>query len=312
MTRTLAAAILAAGTLFVVTSCGEKVPGEGTTIEKVRACVSVPPLAYIVDRIGGQRVESVVLVPPGQNPHVFEVTPKDMAALSRAHIYFTIGMPIEEQVLPKLTAISRRIKIVDIRHGVFLRKMEESLAGELEEHTDEPKGEAEHHHGELDPHVWLNPQLVSTMAQTMCDEIKSLDTEHATEYDARLRQLLEDLNRLDESVREKLASHSGKTFLVFHPAFGYFADAYGLEQLAVEFEGKEPSARQLASIVETARLKNIRTIFVQKQFPSRAAQALAREMGASVVELDPLAYDYIGSIQAMAQSIAESFSIPSP
>jgi len=255
--------------------------------------VSIPPQAYSVARVGGERVTVGVLVRPGQSPATYEPTPTQMVALTEADVFFRIGVPFENGLMARLEASTPDLNVVDTRRGIDLRPMDAD-------------GHGDAHEAAKDPHIWLAPQLVIVQARTVCDELRRLDAAGAGEYEANLQALVADLEALDREIAETLAPLRGGEILVFHPSYGYFADAYGLKQVAVEVEGKEPSPRQLQAIISRARDRNVRVIFVQPEFATTSADAIAREIGATVVPLDPLARDYMANLRDMARRIRES------
>lgn len=242
-----------------------------------------------MDRIGGTHVEIQVLVGPGQSPATYEPTPKQMTEMARADVYFRIGLPFESRLLDKIQSIFTDLRIVDTRQGIRLYEGEHSHQGEA-----------------TDPHIWLDPKLVITQATTICDELCRLDSINAQEYRKNLQSFKDDLNRADDRVAEILTPFRGRKLYVFHPSYGYFARAYGLIQTAFEFEGKEPTPRQLADLIEQARRDGVTAVFVQPQFSSKGAQAVARAIDARVVEMDPLARDYLSNLVTMAENIARS------
>lgn len=297
--------------------------------EKVVVFTSIVPQEYFVERIGGERVAVQALVKPGQSPHTYEPTPRQMAALSSAKLYFRIGVTFENAFLPKIKQTMRGLRIVDTRKGITLRSMkahhqhDEEHKGEgehreeehAEEDHDEQGHDAEHeehdedqdgldHEGGTDPHTWLNPRLVKVQARTITDALTQADPAGKAVYAKNLAAFLKDLDALDGKLTKALAPVKGKTFLVFHPSWGYFADAYGLEQEPVEIEGKDPSARQLARIIEQAKEEGVRVIFVQPQFSQRSAKRIADAIDGAVLPIDPLARDYLANMEAVARTVS--------
>lgn len=274
---------------------------------KIRAVVSILPQGYFVERIGGARVDVEVLARPGQSPHTFEPTPAQMGKVARAQIYFAIGgMPFETRLLEKVTATNKQMLVVDTRKGVPLRTMTADEAGfeEAQKHA----AQGEHHQepaGQPDPHFWLSPRLAKVLAANVCDGLKALDPPHAAEYEANLKKLQDDLDAVDAKLAAALAPLRGRAFFVYHPAFGYFADAYGLRQLPVEIEGKSPSAKELAALIQRAKKEGVKVIFVQPQLSPKSARAIATAIGGVVVPMDDLAPDYIHNLEDMAGKIEE-------
>jgi zinc transport system substrate-binding protein len=281
----------------------------------VQAFAGILPVAGFVERIGGARVQVRVLVGSGQSPHTFEPAPHAMADLADAAVYFSADLPFEERLLAKITAVNPALKIVHTRAGVPLRRMTAAEAEADEEHAagaaHEPEHEPhDHAAGEPDPHFWLAPRNAKVLAAHVAEGLAAADPAHAAEYRDRLRAVQDDLDRLDADLREALAPLKGQAFFVFHPAFGYFGDAYGLRQVAVEIEGKEPGARRLGDLIQEARRLGVRVVFVQPQFSRKSAEAVARAIGGAVVEMDPLARDYAANLRDMAEKIRKALQAP--
>lgn len=261
--------------------------------EVINAAVSIPPQSYFVERLGGDHVKTLVMVRPGESPATYDPTPKQMARLGRTRVYFRIGVPFEKVFLPKLKRNYPDLAVVDTRRGIKLRAM----AG---------GGEDRHKHGRagLDPHIWMSPRLVGIQAATICGELKRLDPNHANEFDANLKAFQAGLDAMDARITKVLAPLKGKTLFVFHPAYGYFAEAYGLKQKAIEIEGKEPGPKSLIRIINQAKQEGVRVIFVQPQFSRQSAKTIAKAIGGAVIPLDPLAKDYLKNLNEMAGKIA--------
>jgi len=263
--------------------------------------VAIPPQAYFVHRIAGPRVVTQVLVEPGQSPHTYEPTPRQMAQLANSRLYFKIGLPFEERLLSKVSDTFKNLAVVDTREGIKLRAVEEWEVGGEEE------GAGDHHEedraGAPDPHVWLSPRLAKIQAQNIERALARIDPDRADEYSRNLKAFEADLDALDAKIAAALAPLKGQEFFVFHPAFGYFADAYGLKQMAVETGGKQPGPRQLAELIERARKSGVRLILVQRQFSPLSAEAVAKAIGGAVVPTDTLAEDYLANLQDLAAKI---------
>jgi zinc transport system substrate-binding protein len=281
-----------------VLSQGEEPPCYDRTIH---AYVGIPPQAYFVERIAGNNtlIEVSVLLAPGQSPATYDPTPKDMAGLSKADVYFLIGLPFEKKLIEKASIMIKDFNVVDAREGITLRQTEEYYR------RPDPHG----HHGQKparDPHIWLNPQLVKIISRNICDELGRLDPVHAGEYEGNLKQFEVDLDKVDSTITELLAPYNDLSFYVFHPTFGYFGDRYGLRQVAVETAGKEPGARELVEIIEKTRKDKIRVVIVQPEFSSKSARAIAHAIGGRVVTVNPLARDYLNNLVSMAGSIRDA------
>ena len=264
--------------------------------------VSILPQAYFVERIGGDRVSVEVMVKPGQDPHTFEPTPQQMARLASADAFFGIGVEFENTLIPRIQSTMKELALVDCREGIHLRQME---ANGHHEGDEAGEGHTEEEHEGTDPHIWLSVRNAIRFSATMHEALVRLDPDGKETYDRGYRDLVEDLEALDRRIAGLLEPVEGKTFFVFHPSFGYFADDYGLNQVAVETGGSQPSARQLARLIEEAREQGVQVLFVQPQFSQKSAETIAAEIGGAVVPIDPLARDYIDNLEKMARAVEE-------
>lgn len=240
-----------------------------------------------------------VMVGPGQSPATYEPTPRQMTALSKADLYFSIGVPFDSAWMPRIRKANPRMTIVDTTQGIDRRPME-AYSGHGHNHAHD----GDHDSGTLDPHTWLDPDLVKVQARAICSALQKADWARAEYYEHNLATFLQDLDALDRDIRDILSGLENRKIMVFHPAWGYFADAYDLVQMPVEVEGKTPNAKTLQHLVEVARREGIRLVIVQKQFSKRAATVLAQECKATVVHLDPLSRDYISNLRHIAKTIA--------
>jgi len=298
--------------------------------------VSVLPQAYLAQRIAGDHFQFEVMVGPGQSPHIFEPTQRQMATLSRARLYFTTGIPFEHTLIDKLSPTFKSLRFVDTTEGLTLRPGEDcghdhsadtarAQNNEDHDHADHDHTAHDHaahdhddhdhahadshdhdHAGLPDPHVWLNPLYAEHQARLMTDALRALDPDHTADYERNFAALSADLRAADKHIAAALAPYKGRAFFVFHPAYGYFADRYGLIQTPVEEAGKEPSARRLAELIDRANSSGVRLIFVQPQFPSKCAEAVAEAIGGAVMPMDDLAADYLDNLNDMADKIAHA------
>ncbi len=250
--------------------------------------VSIQPQAYFVKRIGGDRVTVDVLLHAGKNPATYAPSPAQMLKLVKARVYFRIGVPFENFLVPKIASASEHIRIVDTRTGIRLRRMGGS-----------------NHHQEVgnDPHIWMSPVLVKIQAETIYKTLVSLDPEGRIEYAKGLNSFLYDLDELHKKISQALANVKGKSIFVFHPSFGYFADTYGIRQLAVEMEGKAPKGKKISIFIKKAKKERVHVIFVQPEFDHSAASKIASAIDGVVVSIDPLAMDYIKNLEDMADKV---------
>ncbi|WP_428623163.1 metal ABC transporter solute-binding protein, Zn/Mn family [Sedimenticola sp.] len=266
--------------------------------EPLSIYVSILPQKFFVERLGGEHVHVAVLVEPGQSPETFEPLPRQMAVLSQSALFYRIGVPFEDAWIDTLQRTHPGIALLDARQGVRLREMEPA--------GGHPHGSGHRHEG-VDPHIWLDPANVRVMIGYLRDRLIALDPAHAADYRENHARFYQELVALEQEIRELLRPLHGRPFMVFHPSWGYFADAFGLRQLAIESEGKEPGARNLMRLIDQARAQQIKVIFIQQQFGQRQAAALADAIGGRLVALDPLAESYIENMRTIARAIGGAY-----
>ncbi len=257
--------------------------------------VSIPPQAFLVRKIGAEHVTIHTLLDKGQNPHTFEPSPRQLFRLSNSKILFTIGLPFEKRLLSMIGSSYRNLDIIATDQYIRKRRMEDDHSGT-------------HHEDTEDPHIWLSPPLLKIQAEAICRALIDADPANRTTYKRNLVSLFKRMDKLHLRLKKILSPYRGRTFYVFHPAFGYFADTYGITQKPVEFEGKKPSPKQLAEFIKEARADKIKTIFVQPQFDTKSAMAVAKPINGELVELDSMAEDIFQNLLDMADKIAGSFS----
>jgi zinc transport system substrate-binding protein len=259
--------------------------------------VSIPPQAYIVQEIAGETVEIEILLPPGQSPTTYEPTPKQMVRLAECDLFFAVGLLFEQRLLGKLTAGLGQMNTVDTREGIELLPM---LAHHRGEHD---------HTGTFDPHFWLDPNNVKIQATTICRALCILDTIYCDNMERNLQALIHRLDSVDAAIRDMFAPLHGKRMYVFHPAYGYFANAYGIEQVAIEVEGKAPSIRQLMATIEQAERDETEVLFAQPQFPAEEVETMAKELSARVLLLDPMDRDYLNNLWQIATTVGHALGL---
>lgn len=264
------------------------------------AVVSILPQEYFVDRISGGRWTAMALVGEGQSPHSYEPTPRQMANLSSAQLWLTIGAEFEKTLKPKVAALYPGLSIVDATVGIKYRRLE---AHDHEVDADEPD---DHDESGLDTHVWLGRQAVKSMAAVIRDSLSKADPAGASAYAAGHDALIRDVDAAYERLGKRLAPLAGKPVFVYHPAFGYLLDEFGIEQEAVETGGKEPTQRTLAALVAEARADGAKVIFVQAQFPAAAAKTVADAIGGAVVSIDPLARDWLDNLYRLGAALEKA------
>jgi zinc transport system substrate-binding protein len=255
---------------------------------------------HFVERIGGDKVQVSEIIPPGFSPATYDPSPEQLQKLQEADLYFRIGhIPFEKAQMEKLESLNPEMKVVDTSEGIDLLKMEE--------HEHEHEGDKhEHEHEGGDPHIWLSPKLVKIQAKHIYDALVEYSQENEEYFTQNYNQFITDLDELDQQLNDTFTPIKGQTILVFHPAFGYLANAYGFHQEAIEIQGKEPTPAQLQEIIDEAKSNNVKVIFVQEQFSTKSAEAVAQAIGGAVVQINPLAKDYFSNLENMAETIVSA------
>ena len=267
--------------------------------EKFDVFVSILPQQYFVQKIGKDRVTIHVMVMPGADPHSYEPKPRQMTLISKASLYFAIGVPFENTWLSKLMAINPTLRVVQTDVGIKKLSM-------LEEHPNEHGQADSHGDGGLDPHIWLSPALVKIQAKYILEALQQVKAADKVYFKTNYDLFMKEIDDLDIELKRTFAGRQGLKFMVFHPSWGYFADAYGLQQVSVEVEGKNPKPSQLVMLIQKAKQDGIRTIFAQPQFSSKAARLLAGEINGNVILIDPLAFNWSENLRQVAQQLAQT------
>lgn len=264
----------------------------------------IAPLTFLTAEIGGSRLQTAALIPPGQDPHTFEPSPGQVSQLSRAKLYFSLDMPFERLLLSRLpNPEAGGPLVIEVGRGIKRLPMPDH-------HHDHQSSAKTNHHGEPDPHIWLAPPLLQIIAADILDGLLAADPAGAADYQRRHDRLQSEIAASHERIQTLLAPLAGRAFYVYHPAFGYFAETYGLRQLAVEIAGKAPTPRQLINLAQHARREEVRVIFVQPQFDRKSAAAMARAIDGQVTPLDPMAADVLDNLETMARTIHQALNAP--
>jgi zinc transport system substrate-binding protein len=279
---------------------------------EIKVFVSIAPQQYFVQKIGGELVEVSVLVPPAADPHTYEPKPRQMAEISKAAVYFAVGVDFEKAWLPRIAAANPKMRIVRTDEGLEKIAMaahhhgDTSGLAKTKKHAHGAEQAVHASGGEPDPHVWLSPPLVKIQAQRIAAALGEADPGNRERYAANLERFRGEIEALDSELKALFAGCRGARFLVFHPSWGYFAAAYGLEQVPIEIEGKEPKPAQLRQIILRAREQGIRAVFVQPQLSTKSAEMVAREIGGRVVSADPLAVDWAENLRDVGRKFKEA------
>lgn len=268
--------------IAMLTACG------GNTDKERTISVSILPQRYFVERIAGDYVKVNVMIPPGANPAVSDLSTEQLKALHNSSVYFAVGyLPFE---------LSNLYPFLETQKNMLLVK--QSVGMDLEQGTcnhDHGHGHQHDHgsrEGNFDPHVWMSPRYAEMMARTILDVLAAKFPDQRATFEKNYRQWRVEIDSIDQAARRIISEKENKTFLIYHPALTYFAKDYGMEQISIEDEGKEPNPSHLKAVIDTCRVKGIKIVFIQNQFDVANAKAVAKEIDGEVITIDPLSPDW--------------------
>ncbi len=245
----------------------------------VNAVVSILPQKTFLEKIGGDKVDVSVMVKVGNSPHTYEPKPSQMKDISRANIYFSIGVEFEKVWLPKFKNQNKKMKIVDMSQNISKHKK--------------------------DPHIWTAPQKVKIIAKNILDKLINIDAKNQTYYEANYQNFIATIEQTDKKIQNILNSiPANSKFMVFHPAWGYFAKQYNLIQLPIEIDGKNPKPKELIWLINEAKKQNVKSVFTAPEFSDKIAKQIAKEVGVPVVKISPLNPKWSENLQNLAKAIA--------
>jgi len=279
---------ISVATIFVVVFLAGSLASQFTISQgdsgKIRVVVTILPQAEFVEKVGGERVQVMVMVPPGASPHTYEPTPRQLIEISKAEIYFQVGSGVDFELffMDKIVGINGNMRIVNCSEGIKIV--------------------------DKDPHVWLSPINAKIMVKNIYRALAQVDPKNDRYYRKNMELYLKELDKLDGEIREILKNVTNRRFMVYHPSWGYFARDYNLTQIPVEKEGKEPTARGLMVLIDQAKELDMKVIFVSPQFDRKKAETIAENIHGRIVFLDPLAKDYVDNLRSVALELARSMS----
>ncbi|PAF41334.1 zinc ABC transporter substrate-binding protein [Helicobacter sp. 11S03491-1] len=260
---------------------------------KVNVIVSVIPQIYFVKKIGGDYVHVSAMVPDGRSPETYEPLPSQIKLIKNAAIYLGVGMEFEKMWHDRFMGVNPTMKFVDLSKALNLFQTHNSS------HSNNL------HHQKHDPHIWLSIKFARIQAQKIYEVLSQIDVSNNLIYKDNLNKFLKEIDNIDSEIKIIFAQpHAQKIFVVYHPAFGYLANEYGLEEIALENEGKSPKTKQLIAMRKLIQQKNIKVIYIQPQFSKKRIQSLANDLKLKVLELDPLAPDWEKNMVYIAKMIA--------
>ena len=288
-------AAVAVGVLFLVSGCGRKPKAAGP----LEVAAGLPPVAFLASRVGGEAIAVSTMLPDGRSPHDYSPAPHDVLNASRSRIFLSTGMNFEKTLCRPLDGT--RTTVCDVTSGVRRIPMAPG-------HDHDHDGHDRHDHDALDPHVWLDCENLCIMANNICKAFCAADPDHAALYRANTLKLVGEIRLQHRLLAAQLAPYRGRCFYVYHPAFGYFANMFGLRQEAVELDGREVTPAHLSQLIRRARQDRVAVIFVQPQFNPSAMRALQRELRVEVKTADPLRRDVLKNLQGLVSELRTAFA----
>ncbi|WP_129597456.1 metal ABC transporter solute-binding protein, Zn/Mn family [Anaerophilus nitritogenes] len=272
--------------ILMFTGCSQ----EAENNQKIKVAVSIVPQKTFVEAVGGDLVETVEMIPPGMSPENYAPSPKELKMLSESTLYFSIGVPSEkENILPKLKDMNKDIQLISLENEVSKVYKDREFAK-----------------NQRDPHIWLSPKRVVVITEVIKDELIKIDPQNKEIYEENANKYIQQLKEVDIEIKKSIEKLPQKSFVVYHPAFGYFADDYGLDMISIEEEGKEATIEDIKRVIDFAKSENIKVIFYQAEIDSRQSRTIADEIGGKTKEIEPLAKDYIQNLRDMAKTFTES------
>lgn len=254
--------------------------------EKQTLSVSIEPQKYLLDAIIGDKYTINTVIPSGSNPESYDPSPSQMVSIGKSKIYFKIGdLGFENTWLQNIKGNNPQMKIVDCSIG--LKQMNN------------------HGHAGNDPHIWSSPKTASIVAKNIYNAIIDFDKENEEYYLKNYTKLESTINKTDSIVKTYIAEAPSKTFVIFHPALSYFAGEYGLIQLTIEVDGKSPTPQQLSKLIQQAKKDKVVVVFIQEEFDEKNTEIVAKEIGAEVVRINPLSYNWEEEMIKIAKAIAQ-------
>jgi zinc transport system substrate-binding protein len=271
---------------IIVPGCSTRTASSG----KIGVAVSILPQSEFARAVGGDKVDILVMVPPGADPHTYEVTPNQIIKLANAKLYCKVGSPIEFELtwMEKIQSINKGMIVTDCSKGIELIKSQD---------PDEPG---------MDPHIWMSIKNAAIMVQNICAGLSQVDPTNQAFYEKNRDLYLEKLTILDKDITSSLANSRNRSFIIFHPALGYFCRDYSLTQIAIEQEGKEPTAEYITRIISEAKSRNIKVVFISPQHDARSAEVIAKEIGGKVGTIDSLSEKYVDNISIIKTTLQQA------
>ncbi len=269
-------------------------------VDKPIVSVSILPQKYFVQQIAGDFFDINVILPPGSVPEDYEPTPRQIADMANSKAYFYVGhLGFEKAWLKKLSESAKEVDFISCSKGIDL------LRSDGHDHSHEDDGNPNYG---TDPHIWTSPENVKKISRTIYSELVAKYPDQKPMFEANLHNFISRIDTLDNSIRYCFGDSITRSFMVFHPSLGYFARDYHLNQYSIEYEGKSPSPAHMKKMVDIASKENIKTIFIQSQFETEKAEAIAKEIGAQIEPIDPLSENWLNEMYVISMKLKKALT----
>jgi len=306
--------------LLALTSCSTEKSGDG-----IQVAVSIGPQKAWVEAIAGDLVDVVVLIPPGYSPANYQPSPKQMIDFNQSDVYFYIDVPAEQNIMESVKEEGMLLvdlaEVSDDHYPARFFDEDHEDHEDYEDHEDHEDHEEhedhdahenqedeeghDHVHTGRDPHIWLSPRRVMVMIEEIVHVLSELDPDNKATYEANGQAYMDQLKQVDEELKDAFFNLKEKSFLIYHPSYGYFADDYGLNMVEIEVDGKTATIRGLESVIDFAKEHGIKDVFYQDEFDSQQAEVVADELGGKTIQLSPLSEDYIEALKYVGQKLKD-------
>ena len=283
----LFAGIFIAGTLIYFAASNQEEVDNG----KIDVAVSIGPEVEFVKAVGGDKVNVILMVPPGSDPHTYEPLPGQLTRVSNAKMYAEVGTPVEFEInyMGKIKSINPTMLVVNCSEGVNL------ISNTAENESDE-----------VDPHIWTDPKNAEIMVENIYQGLVQIDPADKDYFQKNRDQYLKKLDELDKNATKLIKEKNSSIIIVFHPAFGYYAKEYNLTMIAAMINDEEPSPQRIAMLVDTAQKNNIHVVFTEPQYNPKYMQSVASQIGGRVVFVNDLDENYLQNMENISKAFSES------
>lgn len=273
---------------------------------KTTITVSILPQKYMVQQIAGEEFNIMVLVPDGSGPETYEPTARQMQEISVSKACYITGLlDFEKSWIPKVSEIYPELKVVNLSDGLSLIKGEEHASGE--EYMHEAEGAGAHHHGGIDPHIWLSIKEMKLQSKTVLASLQSIAPDKKDLFEKNYNWFIQHLDSVDKVITDKIKNAGTKvSYIIYHPSLSYYSRDYGVEQIAIELEGKEPSPAYMKELIDIANEKGTTTIFYSQQFDKKSAETISKQLSVGLSEFNPLAFDVPANLLDFTEKLVKT------